>query len=201
MSYEQKFRLREELKQKRQDVSESSEDYIEFIEERCQLLGISDETKLFIFVNGLCSSEMKHEILMNWPKSFEKAVSIAQHKVWVYEMIESPNYFSKATFECPREETKLSFQSNETPAPKLVETFHSESVKDLKKKLKTLKEELNSMRNFKVDDNVRDKFSYELCPILTELGFCKGNLAKVHITERRPVEVFFADTFTGKPFA
>ena len=49
LSYEHKFRLREELEQKRQDVSESLEDYIEFIEERCQLLEISDETKLFIF--------------------------------------------------------------------------------------------------------------------------------------------------------
>ena len=201
LSYEHKFRLREELEQKRQDVSESLEDYIEFIEERCHLLEISDETKLFIFVNGLRSSEMKREILMNRPKSFDKAVSIAQHKLWVDQMIESPNYFSKATFECPRDETKLSFQSNETLAPKFVETFHFESMKDLKKKLKTLKEELSSLRNLQVDDNVRDEFSYEVCPILTELDLYEENLTKVLITEERPIELFFADTFTDKPFA
>ena len=75
LSYEYRFRLREELELKRQGISGSLQDYIDFIDERTQLLEIDDETKLFVFANGL-RDDIKRVVLMKSPKSFYEAVSL-----------------------------------------------------------------------------------------------------------------------------
>jgi len=105
--YEYRFRLREELELKRQGISESLQDYIDFIEERAQLLGIDDETKLLVFANGL-RDDIKRVVLMKSPKSFYEAVSLAQHKVLVDEMISNADCSFDKYFQFPRADARMS---------------------------------------------------------------------------------------------
>jgi len=110
LSYEYRFRLREELELKRQGISESLHHYIDFIEERAQLvqlLEIDDETKLFVFANGL-RDYIKRVVLMKSPKSFYEAVSLAQHNVLVDEMTSNADCSFDKYFQFPPADAHMS---------------------------------------------------------------------------------------------
>ena len=82
-----KCRQRQALSSLRQDPAESLEHYIESINFRCHQLDVKGTDKMRYFVQGL-RPEIKEEVLMRQPKSFEEAEHLARLKVAVKESID-----------------------------------------------------------------------------------------------------------------
>ena len=76
------WRLRQKLSSRKQGESESLDTYVDFLSNTCQRLGVSDQDKMHYFVQGL-REDIKRDVLMQKPKTFEEAESVARLKVSV----------------------------------------------------------------------------------------------------------------------
>ena len=86
-SQDLKWRLRQKLISMKQGENESLENYIDTICRTCQRVGgISDKQQMTYFVNGL-KCNIKREVLMRVPKTYDEAESIARHVVFVEKIL------------------------------------------------------------------------------------------------------------------
>ena len=203
LSYEYRFRLREELELKRQGISESLQDYIDFIEERAQLLEIDDETKLFVFANGL-RNDIKRVVLMKSPKSFYEAVSLAQHKVLVDEMISNADCSFDKYFQFPPADARMSADHDKcafTSHKKDRNCAPQPNTTGMKTKLNKLKEEWNLIRRNAVDNSVEDEIRFDnICQVMTAPKLFDGNLTQVFMIEDKAEELYCVNTTEVIPF-
>ena len=76
------WRLRQKLSSRKEGESESLDTYVDFLRNTCERLGVSDQDKMYYFVQGL-REDIKQDVLMQKPKTFEEAESVARLKVSV----------------------------------------------------------------------------------------------------------------------
>ena len=81
------WRLRQKLSSRKQGETEPLDSYVDFLSATCQRLGISDQDKMHYFVQGL-REEIKHEVIMHKPKTFEEAESVARLQVSVEQTLQ-----------------------------------------------------------------------------------------------------------------
>ena len=76
------WRLQQKLSSRKQEENENLDSYVDFISNTCQWLGVSDTDKMHFFVQGL-REDIKRDMLMQKPKTFHEAESVARLKVSV----------------------------------------------------------------------------------------------------------------------
>ena len=130
---------------------------------------------------------------MKSPKSFYKAVSLAQHKVLVDEMISNADCFFNKYFQFPPADAGMSSDHdkcasmshkkdpNSAPQPNMTGT---------KTKLNKLKEEWNLLRRNAVDNSVEHEIRFDICPVMTAPKLFDGNLTQVFMTEDKAEELY-----------
>ena len=74
-----KWRLRQELNQRKQGTQESVVDYTADMRRQCQRLGLPKSEWLHIFIQGL-RSDIKSHVVLQQPESFEEAENLAKLK-------------------------------------------------------------------------------------------------------------------------
>jgi len=140
---------------------------------------------------------------MKSPKSFYKAVSLAQHKVLVDEMISNADCFFNKYFQFPPADAGMSSDHdkcasmshkkdpNSAPQPNMTGT---------KTKLNKLKEEWNLLRRNAVDNSVEHEIRFDICPVMTAPKLFDGNLTQVFMTEDKAEELYCVNTTEVTPF-
>ena len=92
LPYMFKYNLRQELYSRKQGKGEPLDRYAELICRTCQTIGISDAEQMNCFINGL-RNNTKREVLMKTPKTYDEALSIAQHVEAVARILSSKDTF------------------------------------------------------------------------------------------------------------
>ena len=112
---------------------------------------------------------------MKSPKSFYEAVSLAQHKVLVDEMISNADCSFDKYFQFPRADARMSADHDKcafTSHKKDTNCAPQPNTTGMKTKLNKLKEEWNLLRRNAVEFSVKDEIRFDdICPVMTAPKF------------------------------
>ena len=181
-SQDLKWRLRQKLISMKQGENESLENYIDTICHTCQRVGgISDKQQMTYFVKGL-KYNIKREVLMRVPKTYDEAESIARHVVAV-EKILNPSADNLTEFFEPYnrdfvcrtfnlDEIEAHVEPNFVPKlPKLVEDFKLRNTDPMK--LNKIEVDVRKPTVVKLHDKRKEDLTNET---ETEMNCANSNL-------------------------